>query len=377
MPTEPALDELLGQLYQGPLEEPPWQGFLASVREALAADIVTLLLRPPSLEHHVEMLADGGSLSAIASYNAGQFVLDPFVNLPSRDIVSLRQFIGEASLRDTDFYRVIMQPQGWHDFLGVDIREAGEMDLRFRAGRYRGAGDFGAAETALLRRLLPHLERAVRLHARINRSDRERAVYAGAVEQLQVATFILDERGQFLSANAAAQSLLSRGDVFALRQQRLCLADRQAQAEFDALLQRVLHSRHRDGAGAADAMQLRRGQGAGTLGLVLRAVPPAPGVAGPGIPCVAVFASDPQLAAQPPQQTVRRLFGLTPTEASLALLLAAGHSLDEAAEELAISRNTARAHLRSVFAKTGVSRQAGLVRLILRSVASLAGSDLP
>jgi DNA-binding CsgD family transcriptional regulator len=37
-----------------------------------------------------------------------------------------------------------------------------------------------------------------------------------------------------------------------------------------------------------------------------------------------------------------------------------------------ISPHTARAQLKSIFSKTGVSRQAELVRLILKSVASLA-----
>ena len=35
-----------------------------------------------------------------------------------------------------------------------------------------------------------------------------------------------------------------------------------------------------------------------------------------------------------------------------------------------IRRNTARAHLRAIFSKTGVKRQITLVRLLLNSVAS-------
>nr|MDT0253635.1 LuxR C-terminal-related transcriptional regulator [Endozoicomonas sp.] len=53
------------------------------------------------------------------------------------------------------------------------------------------------------------------------------------------------------------------------------------------------------------------------------------------------------------------------------MILANGLTLDETAEELGISRNTARAHLRSIFSKTGVTRQTMLVRLILKSVATL------
>ena len=55
--------------------------------------------------------------------------------------------------------------------------------------------------------------------------------------------------------------------------------------------------------------------------------------------------------------------------------LAAGRSLDQAAERLGIARNTARSHLRGLFAKTGVSRQGELVRLIHTSLPGLAGEN--
>ncbi len=65
------------------------------------------------------------------------------------------------------------------------------------------------------------------------------------------------------------------------------------------------------------------------------------------------------------------LFGLTGAEATLAVLLANGFTLDEAAVELKIRKNTIRAHLRSIFAKTGVRRQTTLIHLLLNSVASI------
>jgi DNA-binding CsgD family transcriptional regulator len=72
------------------------------------------------------------------------------------------------------------------------------------------------------------------------------------------------------------------------------------------------------------------------------------------------------------EQLVRQLFDFTPAETRLALRLAGGMSLGEACEDLGISPHTGRAHLKTIFAKSGVTRQAELVRLILRGVATLA-----
>ena len=58
--------------------------------------------------------------------------------------------------------------------------------------------------------------------------------------------------------------------------------------------------------------------------------------------------------------------GLTSAEARLASLLASGTSLEDAAAELHISRETARSQLKVVFAKTGTHRQSELVALLAR-----------
>jgi DNA-binding CsgD family transcriptional regulator len=57
------------------------------------------------------------------------------------------------------------------------------------------------------------------------------------------------------------------------------------------------------------------------------------------------------------------VFGLTPAETRLLSRLLAGRTLEEAAAEFGIAISTAKTHLRAIFAKTGVARQADLVRL--------------
>ena len=62
--------------------------------------------------------------------------------------------------------------------------------------------------------------------------------------------------------------------------------------------------------------------------------------------------------------------GLTPTESRVAVLLTEGKSLREVAAATGRQETTIRWHLRQIFAKRGIARQAELVRLVL----SLAGA---
>jgi DNA-binding CsgD family transcriptional regulator len=63
-----------------------------------------------------------------------------------------------------------------------------------------------------------------------------------------------------------------------------------------------------------------------------------------------------------------RLFKLSTSEARLALALARGLSLVEAAQELALTIETTRTYSKKVYAKVGVRGQADLVRVIHRSL---------
>ena len=94
-----------------------------------------------------------------------------------------------------------------------------------------------------------------------------------------------------------------------------------------------------------------------------------------GQPSAVVYIRDAAGKSLASTAAAKQLFNLTPAETALAMELANGLSLEEAAEALNIRRNTARAHLRSIFSKTGVRRQTELVRIFLNSVAWLSAAD--
>jgi DNA-binding CsgD family transcriptional regulator len=63
------------------------------------------------------------------------------------------------------------------------------------------------------------------------------------------------------------------------------------------------------------------------------------------------------------KQRLRTGYGLTPTEANLALHIIDGGSVSSYAAAAGVTPGTARVQLKSVFAKLGISRQTELVKL--------------
>ncbi|MGZ5234400.1 MAG: helix-turn-helix transcriptional regulator [Burkholderiales bacterium] len=75
------------------------------------------------------------------------------------------------------------------------------------------------------------------------------------------------------------------------------------------------------------------------------------------------------------RSTLRELFGLTRTEAAITAALVEGYGLEQIAARFHVGLGTVRSHLKTILSKTGTHRQAQLVALVSRSVASLASGE--
>jgi len=377
-------DDLLGLIYEGPLEDRPWQSALPQLRKMLDAQVASLVVRPPSDEDQGailnsvrpepgdtdDTLADPNAWQA-ASYQEEFFSLDPFVNLPLDKVVALEDVLSDKELEESDYYRHYLQPVGLFHILGVDTAEPGGMLARLRFSRRSDEPRFNAEERRLLEHIAPHLRRAIQIYATISRRTSERDIYAGAVYQLAVASIILDEQARVLSANPVAQVLLEQGDGLSLKGQWLHIEGRDINKELQQAVANIIRAQHQGEPSVVRALRVPRSSGRSDLGLVVRPVPVSKWSEGQSSPSAAIFISDPDLHESASRQTLAELFELTPAEANLAILLARGLSLAEVSDTQNVSQHTARAQLKSIFAKTGVSRQAELVRLVIKSVASL------
>jgi len=384
--SESDFSDLIGLLYQGALEPQPWQSALPALREALDAQVVSLVLRPPSADDegvilncvrqdenvdnsHVT-LADPNDWE-VSAYREQFFSLDPFVSLPLDKVIALEDILPDKDLVTSDYYLHYLKPINLFRILGVDTSEPGGMLARLRFSRRASEPRFKATERQLLTLLTPHLSRAIEIYAKLNRMTSERDLYAGAVNQLSVASIILDEQGRMLTTNAVGRALLDQGEGLSLRDGHLHIEGRNINKELQEALTSIIREQLHGETSMVRALRVPRPGGRSDLGLVVRPVPASQWSEGQVSPSAAVFISDPDLQESTSRPILGALFELTPAEANLATLLARGLSLAQVSVAQNISQHTARAQLKSIFAKTGVSRQAELVRLVLKSVASL------
>ncbi|MDA7946100.1 MAG: hypothetical protein MPJ78_01340, partial [Hyphomicrobiaceae bacterium] len=170
--------------------------------------------------------------------------------------------------------------------------------------------------------------------------------------------------------NAAAQRIIDRKDGVALDARKLSFVDPEADKVFQKLIL-VLHCEDLPlSAKSGGVLKASRTAGDGAYGVVLTPMP-AQCDFGLGSAAAAIFLFDPLVNRTTAIELFVTSHDLSRSEAELAHRLALGESLDEAAAYRSISRNTAKAQLRSIFAKTNTNRQSELVSLLLRSIAGI------
>ena len=180
------------------------------------------------------------------------------------------------------------------------------------------------------------------------------------LNRLPTGVVVVDRRLQVLFTNSRGAELLAGGDGFTLGPTGICRTCRPAET---ARLQRLVAMAVESGSTAprVGALSLTRGSGARPLPVVVAPMATRPGEE----PVAVLLVSDPECQPLPSVETIGQLFELTEAEARLALALAEGHRVEEAAAILGITANSARTYLKRIFGKTGVGRQAELIRLIV------------
>ena len=291
--------------------------------------------------------------------------------LPDSRLTHATELYTEAELKTSAAYNEAMRLTGTQDSLDVRLDGPGGTRVVWTLGDPVDAVGWGTGRTQMIERLLPHVRQCLLV--------RHALVEAGALGEsladlLGVAgtgVIHLDRRGRIVAANDRAVELLRQCDGLSDQDGVLHAVEPADDLKLRQLLERA--SPILGGQGAAGSITV--GRRFVSPRLVLHVSPVGGRLTDFRMRRVAalVLVVDPARKPRIDADVVAAALGLTPTEAAIAVMLATGYSLREIASAMGRSENTVRWHLKQVFAKHRVARQADLVRLVL----SVSGVAIP
>jgi DNA-binding CsgD family transcriptional regulator/PAS domain-containing protein len=356
---------ITGLLYDGVLSPDDWHGAMEAFNRAVGGFKFHQLAVNHALGAVMDSVASANAndAEAVATYEQHYALTDE--RLPV--VMGLRQ--GQAMLdhehisaRDMSrsaIYAEWLASQGMKHTMVLMQRVDGPLQEYVGFMRHVGQRPFGDAERQFAQQLMPDLLRATRLRAQAGLLARQAALGLAALDALPHSIVVVDSQCRIQHGNAAAGRLLARPGPMSVWHGRLQCQDGASQSRWQAQVAAACAS-----AGPLAAGAIRPAGGPPHLVVTVLPLKASHAAAIRQVPMALVVLADPNAPGGQTPGLLADMLGLSPTEARLALLLAAGKTIKDFAAIEGMSWHTARSHLKNLMRKTGRHRQVELVQLV-------------
>ena len=380
--SEPdAFGRILVALHEAALEPARWTRAAALIDGALGVHGSTLTCGEGESDQdyqiyffwtclHGERRPDLERLWLETGFPADQTV-SRYRRFPLGRTMHITEFYSEEELKSSLGYHILRTRAHAGNSINVRLKGPGSSRILWQINDPLDRDGWTSGRLDRVGRLHPHVRRTVHVRQALAGADALGASLTQLLDVTGVGVIQLDARGRIVAANDRARGLLNAGDGLYDKNGFLFARTQMDDQSLQDVLARALPPFGDPGEGGSLMIKrsaLRpplvlhvnplRGREARFRGWPVAALAllaePARGVA-----------IDPDLAAA--------LLGLTPMESRVAVMLAEGLRVREIATAMKREESTIRYHVKQIYAKRGLKREAELVRL----VQSLAGAAAP
>lgn len=326
-----------------------WAGQLLAIEPD--GSIVFNLVTRMSSDAVVEWERRGGSIVGV-NPRAQSILSRPF------SVTADDDFLSRQEQQRSPFYQELFRPFD-AAFMSVGrLRDHGRVKAIAGAIRSHRQGHAGKTDHERISRLLPYVDAALRTSLALGRRDMHVAI--DSLQLLSLIAFACDASGRVLSQTEAAEAAQPAVGPLAVRERHLVAVEER----HDAPLQEAIRR--------ACTRGLPNGRRTSTIlastpdGTPYRLdIAPLPHGRVHSVTACLVTVAHPQPVADP-GALLSRMFGLTRSEAQVAIGIARGLSSTEIACDRQVSVATVRAQVHTVLQKAGVTKASALAALVGR-----------
>lgn len=263
----------------------------------------------------------------------------------------------------SDFYNYVVRPEGRFHCLITTPYITPTHRYHLIVGRPIKQADFTAVDVRILRALLPYIASLIAIETNVVRARESTGDLLAVFDQISQNVFLVSPVGELLFANAGARRILQLRDGVVSVNNRLGTATPALNFELQQAIARVTATN-----GVTEvALELARPSGCPAFQVTVLRIDGAHELDGTSSTRAMLVVRRPEDETLIDGGSLGRTYGLTAKELELAVLLARGQNLRDAACTLGMRYNTARCHLRHTFEKTDTHHQGDLIRMVLNA----------
>ena len=351
-------------LYEAAIEPQKWEPALAGVSQAVGAIGVSMVPLGPG--SGIKAIVSESLSDANTAYQETWWRHDtPSVRLVTRGIragtvATDRLVMDEDEVRRDPFYQEFLRDYGIGQSLAAIASLGSGRLLSIASQRSLSKGLYQREEVETMTLLSPHIARALSIAAALIEARRDASDFADAVERLAWGVVMIDASGNVRHVNAVAQQFL--GDGLSVSRGRIHAASRKDDARMQAAIKAALPS---NGVPSSGVFIDRP---SGRAPLYVEAAPVRPRL--DPLEAMTLGAGGVMLLVRSLEAKASNIsdqlksMGLTPAQSRIAASVGKGESLRLVADAHGITYQTAQTHLRAIFSKLGIQRQAQLITLV-------------
>lgn len=363
MPLTAKHSDLIESIYDAGLNPELWAGVVVMLNEFLGSQACGLISKDKVSKTGSTHYYCGVDPHYIQLYADEYAQHDPLARLPRYgEVRNIPDLVNFDEYRRGRFYQEWLRPQGCADVANV-VLEQSNSPCPILMTVIPGREMLDAKMRARMQVIVPHASRALMINRAVEQKRQRSVALADVVDRLDAGVILLDATCNIVHSNPAADAILAADDVLRSVGGRLVARSSGANA--------ALRDIFRDegevavAAAAGRNIQLSSHDGSHYIAQII-ALPSLIRGGGPGHACGAVgalFVWKATIDARSCAGLIDRTFELTPAELRVLLSIVDVGGVPETADALGIAETTVKTHLHRVFAKTGTSRQADLVKL--------------
>lgn len=356
------LPDLVESIYDAGLDPSLWNDVVVGIRDFVGGQACGLFSKDSISKFGVTHYYCGADPHYIQLYSETHSKFDPLTILPPHgQIVGIPDLVNFDEYRRGRFYQEWMRPQGCGDAANV-VLENSNASCPVMMTVLSGRRMVDAKMKHRMSLIVPHASRALLVNRAISSKLTLATALADVLDNLSSGIFLLDSCCHVVHANASGCALLEADDVVRVAAGQLVTSG----AEANQTLREVFAAR-RDMTSLAPggrAIPLLSSNGERYVAHIL----PLSSVLRNGSErstdaVGALLLRKVTLGGHSYGELIARAFDLTPAELRVFLSIVEVGGVPETSVALGIAETTVKTHLHRVFAKTGISRQANLVKL--------------
>lgn len=366
--VDSAFSQVVEDLYAGTLDGVAWHRAIIGVADLVRASDALLIAFNPSTGAVLRDEQHRFDPSVVDTYRKQWSRQDPRVTAllpvgwPATELT-----LGIPQWRRQPILNEFLLPNDSPHIMAVWLHRSSAKAVALSVQGTVKRGPFEDHDLETFGRILPHVNRAFEIRARLEQAQIRSATLARALDFGGPALLVLDACGKVLETNTQAEVILR--EEHGIRRHAdgtLCLREPAG----SALTRWVRSGRPPPMSSADGLLHVPRHQRLPVSVLVT----PLPRWSFSWLgadPSWLVLLMDPERRMEVSVELIERDLKITTREAEVAALLLAGYAVHDIAARLNVSPHTVRTQLKSIFGKTGVHTQAELIRRISQGPALL------